>query len=120
MSYLQNSTRETPERPRSPVLRYGCAIVAIALATWVRLLLDPVLGDQLPVATLFSAVLLAAWYGGRGPALSAAILGIFAADYFLIVPRGSFGFKGAEVILNPIHAAKNAVFWISGDAERRD
>src|SRR4051812_4826417 len=30
--------------PRSLLLRYGSAVVSVALATWVRLLLDPVLG----------------------------------------------------------------------------
>ena len=47
----------------SPLMRYGCAAVNIALATWVRILLDPALGDQFPYATLFFAVL----FTGRWP-----------------------------------------------------
>jgi PAS domain S-box-containing protein len=78
------------------MLRYGCAVVSVALAIWVRLLLDPVLGDRIPFPTLLLAVLLTAWYGGTRPALAAVFLGILAADYFLIPPRGSFTLVGAD------------------------
>ena len=100
MGNLHNSLSENPELSRSPILRYGFAIVSIALATWVRLLLDPVLGDQSPFITLLFAVLLAAWFGGTWPALAAVVLGTFFADYFLVLPRGSFGFKGADEYVN--------------------
>ncbi len=79
---------------RSNILHYGCAVVSTVLATLVRLLLDPVLGDQFPFATLFFAVLLTAWYGGSRPALSAVILGAISADYFLLPPRGNFVLHG--------------------------
>jgi PAS domain S-box-containing protein len=101
MNVQQNQHRQeglcydpSPELSRPFMLRYGCALAGIAVATWVRILLDPVLGDQSPFPTLLFAVLLTAWYGGVRPALLAVILGLFSADYFLILPRGSFGFKG--------------------------
>jgi len=78
------------------MLRYGCSLLSIALATWIRLLLDPVLGNQIPYSTLLLAVLVTAWYGGVRPALLAVLLGVFSARYFLIPPRGSFGFTGAD------------------------
>ncbi len=84
----------TPLRERSFLLRYGCALASVALATWVRLLLDPVLGDQFPFATFFFAVLATAWYGGMRPALIAVAVGAILADYFLVPPRGSFAFAG--------------------------
>jgi len=77
-------------------LRYGVAVVSIALAAWVRLLLDRVLGNQPPYPTLLFAVLVTAWYGGVWPALLAVVIGVFSADYFLVLPRGSFGIAGAE------------------------
>src|ERR1700680_2709629 len=83
----------SPELSRPFLLRYGCAVAGIALATWVRVLIDPVLGNQSPFPTLLFAVLLTAWYGGVRPALVAVILGVFSADYFLLLPRGSFGYK---------------------------
>jgi PAS domain S-box-containing protein len=88
--------RGRPALFRSFLLRYGCAVVSIALATWARLLLDPVLGDRSPYPTLLFAVLLTAWHGGLRPALVAAVLGYLSADYFLVPPRGSFGLHGAE------------------------
>jgi len=35
---------------------------------------------------MFSAVLFAAWFGGFGPGLFAAVLGVIAAQYFLVPP----------------------------------
>ena len=93
---LVNPPGEGSELSRSPLLRYGCAVAGVGVATWVRLLLDPLLGNQIPYPTLLFAVLLAAWYGGVWPALLAVVLGIFSADYFLVLPRGSFGLTGAE------------------------
>ena len=55
------------ELRQSFMLRYGCAVVSIALATIVRLLLDPLLGDHIPFSMLLFAVLLTAWYGGVRP-----------------------------------------------------
>ncbi len=72
------------------MLRYGCAVLSVVLATWIRLLLDPVLGDQYPFVTLLPAILLTAWYGGSRPALLAVFLAAVSADYFLVLPR--FGF----------------------------
>jgi PAS domain S-box-containing protein len=86
-------SRESPERSPSFMLRYGCAVVSIALAIWLRILLDPLLGTEVPFPTLLFAALLTAWYGGRGPALAAVILGVFCADFFLIAPRGSLLLK---------------------------
>ena len=83
-------------RPSLILRRYGCAPVSIALAIGLRLLLDPVVGDQLPYVTLFLAVLLTAGYGGFGPASIAIVLGTIGADYFLLPPRGTFRLHGAD------------------------
>jgi PAS domain S-box-containing protein len=76
------------------LMRYGCAALSVALATWIRLLLDSVLGNQFPYATFFFAVLLTTWYGGFGPALAAVIFGALSSTYFLIPPRGTFAIEG--------------------------
>jgi PAS domain S-box-containing protein len=95
MNNPETPPRASPEFSRPFVLRYGCALLSIALATWLRLLLDPVLGDRIPFPTLLLGILLTAWYGGVRPALLAVILGVLSADYFLLLPRGSFGIRGA-------------------------
>src|SRR5580698_5216867 len=79
-----------PNKRDSAILRYSCAPVSIALATWVRYLLDPLIGIRFPYATLFFAVLVTSAYGGFGPALVAVVLGAFSSDFFLIPPRGTF------------------------------
>jgi PAS domain S-box-containing protein len=75
---------------RSILLRFGFAGVSVGLAAWLRLLLDPLLGNQVPYAAVFFAVLLTAWHGGFRPALAAAVLGALATTYFILPPRGGF------------------------------
>ena len=92
---LDHLALESPEVSRPLLLRYGCAVATIALATWVRILFDPMVGDRVPFPTLLFAVLLTAWYGGVGPALAAVMLGGLSADCFLLPARVGSGFNGA-------------------------
>jgi PAS domain S-box-containing protein len=78
-----------PTGQRLPVLRYGSALVVTALATWFRLMLDPVVGERLPLVTFVLGVVLVAWYGGAGPAVVAVVLSSLSADYFILQPRGT-------------------------------
>ena len=73
---------------RTPLLRYGLALAALALATAARFALDPVLGGHLPYVTYFVAIMAVARYGGLGPSLAALALGSLAATYFFVPPRG--------------------------------
>src|SRR5262245_5645369 len=79
-----------------PLLAYVVAVLAVAGAVLLRWLLDPVLGDHLPLATLYGAVAVAAWYGGYRPAFLAVALGYLACDYLFTEPRGAFGFHVAR------------------------
>jgi K+-sensing histidine kinase KdpD len=73
---------------RTVLLHCGGAVVFTPLAVLVRSLLDPVVGDYLPLATPNWAVALASRLGGYGPALLAVVLGYLACDYLFIAPRG--------------------------------
>jgi PAS domain S-box-containing protein len=95
MSTLENNSHASVDRSRSIVLRYGCAALSIALATWVRFLLIPVIGERSPYPMLLFAVLLTAWYGGVWPALAGVVFGAIFADYFLVSPYFRFGIEGA-------------------------
>jgi signal transduction histidine kinase len=77
---------------RLAFLRYGVAIVAVILATLLRLWVDPVVGDSVPFPTYFLAIMCAAWYGGLGPSVTALILGGVVADYLFVPPRGTLWF----------------------------
>src|SRR5215210_3255164 len=71
------------------LLRYAVAVGSAVLATLVRVLLDPYLGDHLLYPTFFLAVTFAHWYCGAGPSLVALVLGSLAATYFFVPPRNS-------------------------------
>ena len=70
---------------------YATAIAALVAAVLLRWLLDPLIGDTLPLVTLFGAVAAAVWVGGHRPAIIVAVVGYLACDYLFIQPRGEFG-----------------------------
>ncbi len=88
------SERSTPslvDRPaatRSAATNYALSFAALAAAVLLRYLLDPWMGDALPLVTLFGAVAMAVWLGGYIPAVIVTILGYLACSYFFIEPRG--------------------------------
>jgi PAS domain S-box-containing protein len=73
---------------RTILVHYGGAVGFTALAVLLRGLLNPVLGDYLPLATLYGAVALAVWLGGYRPALLAVVLGYVACAWLFAGPRG--------------------------------
>ena len=77
---------------RTPVRGYALATAALVLAVLVRWLLDPVLGDSLPLVTIFGAIAAAVWAGGYPPAIVMTVVGYFACSYLFIPPRHSFAF----------------------------
>src|SRR5215467_5442658 len=73
------ATPPPPQRltVRRPVwLRYLVAIGCVLCALGTRLLLAPVLGDELPFLLLIAAALVAAWYGGDVPGGASLVLGL--------------------------------------------
>jgi PAS domain S-box-containing protein len=72
-------------------------LLALAAAVLLRWLLDPVMGDSLPLVTLFGAVAAAVWVGGYLPAAIAAVLGYVACLYLFIPPRGTVSLSTPEI-----------------------
>src|SRR2546421_7351056 len=70
-------------------MAYAVAAAAVFVAVGLRALLAPELGERVPYITLFGAVIVAAWFGGAGPAIAAAAFGYAAAEYFFV--PGPFG-----------------------------
>lgn len=79
---------------RSTFTRYTSAILSIVVATAVRAMLDPILGNHLPLVTYFIAIMFSVWYSGRWPSWLALVLGYFAAAYFFVPPRWSLAVAG--------------------------
>jgi signal transduction histidine kinase len=97
--------------PAATILRgrYAVAVGSVALAALIRWALDPLVGNQIPYLTFFAAVIVAAWYGGLGPALVAMILGAPAVSWFFIQPR----YQWASAAPN-ITAARTVGFLVVG------
>jgi PAS domain S-box-containing protein len=73
---------------RKALTTYALSLGVLVAAVLVRWVLDPLLGDSLPLVTLFGAVAIAVWAGGYRPAGVVAILGYLACDFLFIEPRG--------------------------------
>ena len=67
---------------------YVLGFVALLLAVLIRWALDPLMGDALPLVTLFAAVAAGVWLGGYRLAIPIALLGYLACHYLFIQPRG--------------------------------
>ena len=75
---------------RNTLKNYAIGLVAVAVAVLLRLALDPLMGDALPLVTLFGAVAAAVWLGGYRVAIPVALIGYAACHYLFIEPRRHF------------------------------
>lgn len=82
---------------RSTFARYGVALLCVAAAFFIRLALDPLLGNNFAYLTLYGGVAFAVWFGGWRPAVLAALIGFFVADYFFVEPRLEFAYNKTTV-----------------------
>jgi PAS domain S-box-containing protein len=104
---------------KSPAV-YALSILALLAAVAIRYLLDPWMGDALPLVTVFGAVAAAAAIGGGGPAIVVAILGYAACDYLFIQPRRTFEWGGAAGLIGLVAYAFTCALIVGfGDVARR-
>ncbi len=75
-----------PYRARPSLLRYGSALVAVALMTGVRSALAPLTGHRQTFIAFYFAVLFTAWYGGFGPSVAAILLSCLSVAFFFLSP----------------------------------
>jgi len=83
---------------RSSLKQYAIGFAAVVLAVLVRWALDPLMGDTLPLITLFGAVAAAVWVGGYRVAVPSAFAGYVACNYLFMPPRFGFDFASAANI----------------------
>jgi K+-sensing histidine kinase KdpD len=72
-----------PRKP-TPLLRYAVAAGVVLLAFALRYRIYGTLDHRLPFAFFLPATIIAAWYGGLGPGLLAAVAGLLLGDYFFL------------------------------------
>jgi PAS domain S-box-containing protein len=75
-------------------VQYAAVIVLVAIAAWVRWLLDPFLRDVQPFSTFYISVAVLAWWAGWGPATLGVLLGYLIGDWLFMDPRGMLGPRG--------------------------
>ena len=88
--------------------RYGVAILSVAIATAMRIALNPLLGGRTTFITYFLALVVTAWYGGLMPALVVVALGTILSAYFFLPPEYSLRVTDPGALLSL------ALFIISG------
>jgi PAS domain S-box-containing protein len=71
---------------RSPVLRYGLAVLSVSVALGVSLLLERFHFRNVADPLFLLAIAIAVWYAGTGPAILAVVLSGMADTYFFIEP----------------------------------
>ena len=72
---------------RTRMRDHALATAALVLAVLVRWLLDPLLGNSMPLATAFAAVAAASGRPAGFPPAVVAIVGYCAFSYLFIPPR---------------------------------
>src|SRR5512133_2543604 len=107
-----------PER-RTAVLGYGLALLLVVLATVVRWLLDPYMGDTVPYVTYFLANALVIRFAGVGPSVLAIGLSTLAADWFFLLPHYTLWSSPAQLVTSGIFCAANLVILALAQAMRR-
>jgi len=103
------------QRP-SVFQRYAVAVGVVALAFALRYGIYGTLDHRLPFAFFLPATIIAAWYGGLGPGLLAALAGLLLGDYFFLPKQEAGGSVGEpERIVIGLYAMNSALivllFW---------
>lgn len=76
------------------IFYYAMSVVSVVVAIAIAELMTRQLHTQpSPLLLLFCAVILAAWFGGFGPALFAISLALFALHYYLVPPVNTLVWK---------------------------
>jgi two-component system sensor histidine kinase KdpD len=104
--YVISSEEETPTRrmveavrPHRPWSRYLAAVLLVAVASGLSALVAPYISPTNLNVIYLLAVVIAAVYLGRGPAILASILGVAAFDYFFVPPQLTLRVSDTEYLL---------------------
>ena len=101
---------------RTTLKKYAVAVGAVLVAFGLRYGIYGTLDHRIPFGFFTTATLIAAWYGGLGPGMLAAISGLLIGDYFFL-PRHEAGTMMSEPVRTAIgtYALTNALivllFW---------
>jgi K+-sensing histidine kinase KdpD len=92
---MENSVKgEKEDQPKDSVLTgmraYLLASLCVGVALLLRMILDPLWRDRLPLGFFFIAVIIVTQFADVGPTVFAMVAGCLLADWFFLPPRHSF------------------------------
>ena len=95
----ETSLRQPPVQRKQlgTIAKYLIAFGAIVAATWIRMLVDPIVGTSHPFVTYVLAIIFISWFCGLWPAVIALVVGFLAAAFFFSTSRGSIAISGLEM-----------------------
>lgn len=106
---------------KNTATRYSASFLACGIALVIRLLLGPVLDDNLPYITFFAAVAFSAWFCGVGPSIVAIVAAVLAARYWIILPTHSFTIPAlAESLGALVFLFTSSIIVAFGETNRRN
>jgi PAS domain S-box-containing protein len=76
-----------PHEARATWTKIIVATAITAAAVLIRAVADPLLQEQLPVATMFGAVALVVWFSGLWPAVVSGVVGFIVCEWFFVAHR---------------------------------
>ena len=89
------SKSQSAGRKQNWALKYGVAVLSVAVAA----LLTPLLSAFLdPIPFFYAAVIISSWYGSRGPGLLSVLLATLAINYFIVLPVYAFNFGVTDLV----------------------
>jgi two-component sensor histidine kinase len=97
-SLLRRLAVSIPYGPRPFWRALLIAVLCAAGGIGVRLMLQPIVHDQIPVVVLYPCVLIASVWGGTMAGLATLALGALAADYLWLRPVGSFALDADSAV----------------------
>jgi PAS domain S-box-containing protein len=77
--------------------RYGIAVLGVILVAILRLALDSIFREDLPLFFFIIPIILAGWCGGLWPGVSATVLSVLLGNYLFLTPTGSIFYHGSHL-----------------------
>jgi K+-sensing histidine kinase KdpD len=85
------------QRVQSPVLRYGLAVVSVAIVIAIGLALRAYQFRDIELPVLALTIGVVTWYAGTGPAALAVLLSTMAFDYLFVEPLYTFYVSASDL-----------------------
>jgi hypothetical protein len=101
-------TGENASRPSW--IAYLAAVAFVSVAALTLWLLQPVLGNSVPLTVFLAAVVASAWIGGAGPGLFATLASLIVAHALSLKPRATLAVTPAG------YSVRMALFALAGGA----